>query len=127
MYMSPLAKGIRTFAAGMVGVLGAVVVASQAGDYHAGLVTLTVGAVAALVAGVVSFAQAAATDLAATTPLGKALATFLQFLAAGLATVVVADWADVASLPKSLLPLVVASLVAAAQTFAQNAAEAKPA
>jgi hypothetical protein len=59
--------------------------------------------------------------------LGKALATFLQFLAAGLATVVVADWADVASLPKSLLPLVVASLVAAAQTFAQNAAEAKPA
>ena len=125
--MSPLAKGIRTFAAGMVGVLGAVVVASQAGDYHAGLVTLTIGAVAALVAGVVSFAQAAATDLAATTPAGKALATFLQFLAAGLATVVVADLTDVASLPKTLIPLLVASAVAALQTFAQNAAEARPA
>lgn len=125
--MSPLAKGIRTFAAGMVGVLGAVVVAAQAGDYHAGLVTLTIGAVAALVAGVVSFAQAAATDLAATTPAGKALATFLQFLAAGLATVVVADLTDVASLPKTLIPLLVASAVAALQTFAQNAAEARPA
>lgn len=108
----------------MVGVLGAVVVAAQAGDYHAGLVTLTIGVVAALVAGVVSFAQAAATDLQATTPLGKALATFLQFLAAGLATVVVADLTDVADLPKTLLPLLVASLVAALQTFAQNAAEA---
>ena len=125
--MSPLAKGIRTFAAGMVGVLGAVVVAAQAGDYHAGLVMLTIGAVAALVAGVVSFAQAAATDLAATTPAGKALATFLQFLAAGLATVVVADLTDVASLPKTLIPLLVASAVAALQTFAQNAAEARPA
>jgi len=125
--MSPLAKGIRTFAAGMVGVLGAVVVATQASDYHAGLVTLTVGAVAALVAGFISFAQAAATDLAATTPLGKALATFLQFLAAGLATVAVADWSDVASLPKLLLPLVVAAVVAGFQTFVQNYAEAKPA
>jgi len=125
--MSPLAKGIRTFAAAMVGVLGAVVVASQAGDYHAGLVTLTIGAVAAVLAGAVSFAQAAATGLAATTPLTMALATFLQFTAAGLATVVVADLTDVASLPKTLLPLLVAAVVAAAQTFAQNTAEASPA
>lgn len=125
--MSPLAKGLRTFAAAMVGVLGSVVIAAQAGDYSFGLVVLTVGAIAALIAGVISFAQAAATDLAATTPIGKALATFLQFIAAGLATVVVADLTDVASLPKQLLPLLVAGIVAALQTFAQNSAEAKPA
>jgi len=121
--MSPLAKGIRTFAASMVGVLGAVVVAAQAGDYHAGLVVLTIGVVAALVAGAISFAQAAATDLAATTPAGKALATFLQFVAAGLATVLVADLTDVAELPSQLLPLLIAGAVAALQTFAQNSAE----
>jgi|SRR6185436_9675518 len=120
--MSPLAKFFRTFAAGMVGVLGAVVIATQASDYHAGLVTLTVGVVSAALAGLVSALQAAA-GKAPATPIGKGIATALQFAAAGLASVAVADLVDVASLPKLLLPIAVAALVAGLQSFAQNSAE----
>jgi hypothetical protein len=110
----------------MVGVLGAVVLAAQAGDYHAGLVVLTVGAATAVVAGVVAFATAAA-GLASATAVGKALATFLQFVAAGLATVTFASLADLASFPHVAVPLLIAAAVAALQTFAQNVAEARPA
>ena len=125
--MSPLAKFFRTFAASMVGVLGGVVVAAQASDYHAGLVVLTIGTVAAIVAGGVSALQSAADILVADTPLKKGLATFLQFVAAGLGTVLVADLTDVASLPKQLLPLLVAAVIAGAQSFFQNSAEASTA
>lgn len=123
--MTPLAKGIRTFAASMVGVLGAVVVAAQASDWHTGLVALTIGVVASLLAGAVSFAQAQADVLVADTPLKKALATFLQFVAAGLATLVVAELGDIADLPRLILPILIAGAVAGLQTFAQNTAEAK--
>ena len=125
--MSPLARFLRTFAASMVGVLGAAVVAAQAGDFHAGLVALTVGVVASLLAGGISAAQAAADFMVADTPLKKGIATFLQFLAAGAATLVVADLSDVTNLPRLLLPLLIAAVVAGAQSFAQNYAEAKPA
>ena len=121
--MSPFAKFLRTFAAGMVGVLGAVVIATQASDYHAGLVTLTIGVVASALAGLVSALQALA-GKAPATPIGKGLATAAQFAAAGLATVAVADLTDVANLPKLLLPIGVAAVVAGLQTFAQNSAEA---
>jgi len=125
--VSPLAKALRTFAASMVGVLGAVVIAAQASDYHAGLVVLTVGVVVAALAGLVSFLQNSAEVLVADTPAKKALATFLQFLAAGLGTVAVATLTDIVELPKVLVPMLVAAVVAAAQTFAQTSAEAKPA
>ena len=120
--MSPLAKFFRTFAASMVGVLGAAVVAAQASDFNAGLVALTIGVVAALLAGLVSALQAFA-GRAPATPIGKGIATTLQFLAAGLATIVVADLSDVTNLPRLLLPLVVAAVLAGLQTFAQNSAE----
>ncbi len=120
--MSPIAKALRTFAASMVGVLGAVVIAAQASDYKAGLVVLTVGAVTAVIAAVISFATNAA-GYTAETALGKALATFLQFVAAGLGTVTVTTLADIASLGHVLVPILAAAVVAAAQTFAQNVAE----
>lgn len=120
--MSPLARAVRTFAASMVGVLGTVVVAAQASDWNAGLVTLTVGVVTALVAGLIAGALAWK-DVTASTPAGKALATFLQFVAAGLATVTVATVADIVALPHLLVPMLVAAAVAALQTFVQNSAE----
>jgi len=123
--MSPLARAIRTFAAAMVGVLGSVVIAAQASDYKAGLVVLTLGVATAAVAAFVSWASAQA-GLMADTPLGKAAATFLQFVAAGLVTVTFASITDLANFGHVALPLLVAGAVAAAQTFFQNLAE-KPA
>jgi hypothetical protein len=110
----------------MVGVLGAVVLAVQASDYRAGAVVLTIGVATALVAGVVAFAAAAA-GLVADTALGKALATFLQFVAAGLGTVTFASLADIADFPHVAVPLLIAAAFAALQTFALNKAEAVPA
>jgi hypothetical protein len=123
--MSPIARGVRTFAAAMVGVLGAVVVAMQASDYKAGLVVLTLGVATAFIAGLVAFLSAQA-GLAADTALGKAIATFCQFVAAGLATVTFASLTDLANFGHVALPLLVAGLVAAAQTFVQNVAEGTP-
>jgi len=111
----------------MVGVLGAVVLAAQASDYKAGLVVLTIGVVASGLAGLVSALQTAKDVLVADTPLKKGLATFLQFLAAGLATITVASVADIASFPHVALPLVVAALIAGVQSYFQNSAEAVPA
>jgi len=111
----------------MVGVLGAVVLAAQASDYKAGLVVLTIGVVASGLAGLVSALQAAKDVLVADTPLKKGFATFLQFLAAGLATITVASVADIASFPHVALPLVVAALIAGVQSYFQNSAEAVPA
>lgn len=125
--MTPLAKAIRTFAASMVGVLGAVVLAVQASDYHAGGVVLTVGLVVAVIAGLISFLQNSAEVLVADTPAKKALATFLQFVAAGLGTVAVATLTDIVELPKVLVPMLAAAVVAALQTFAQTSAEGVPA
>ena len=121
--MSPLARAVRTFAAGMVGVLGAVVVAVQATDYSAGVVVLTVGVATAIVAGAVAYATARAGTVA-DTALGKAFATFLQFTAAGLATVTFATVTDLVNFGHVALPILIAAAVAAAQTYAQNAAEA---
>ena len=120
--MSPIARAVRTFAAGMVGVLGAVVIAAQASDWSAGLTVLTLGvatsALAAIIAGALAWK-----DVVATSPAGKALATFLQVAAAGLATVTFASYADLANFGHVALPILVAAAFAAAQTFVQNVAE----
>ncbi len=123
--MSPIARAVRTFAAAMVGVLGAFVVAAQASDYKAGLVALTLGAATALVAALVAFLSAQA-GLAADTALGKAIATFCQFVAAGLATVTFATLADLAAFGHVAVPLLIAAVVTAEQTFVQNLAEGAP-
>src|SRR5262245_14251540 len=123
--MSPIARAVRTFAAAMVGVLGAVVLAAQAGDYKAGLTVLTLGVATAAVAGLVAFLSAQA-GLAAQTALGKAIAPFCQFVAAGLATVTFASLTDLANFGHVAIPLLVAGLVSALQTFVQNVAEGAP-
>lgn len=120
--MSPLARALRTFAAAAVGVLVPVVAAFQAGDYKTGGTVLTLGLATAALAAVLSAAGAAA-GLVADSPIGKALATFLQFVVAGLGTVVFNTFADVVAFPRLALPIVVAALAAAAQTFFQNLAE----
>lgn len=120
--MSPIARAVRTFAAGMVGVLGAVVIAAQASDWTSGLTVLTLGvatsALAAIIAGALAWKE-----VVADSPAGKALATFLQVAAAGLATVTFASVTDLANFGHVALPILVAAAIAAAQTFAQNVAE----
>ena len=120
--MSTIARAVRTFAAGMVGVLGAVVIAAQASDWTSGLTVLTLGvatsALAAIIAGALAWKE-----VVADSPAGKALATFLQVAAAGLATVTFASVTDLANFGHVALPILVAAAIAAAQTFAQNVAE----
>jgi len=124
--MSPLARAVRTFAAMMVGVLGSVVVAVQVADYHAGITVLTLGVATAALGAVVAGALAWK-DITASTPAGKAFATFLQFIAAGFATVTFATIADIVSFGHVAIPVFVAAVVAAVQTYAQNVAEASTA
>lgn len=124
--MSPFARAVRTFAAGMVGVLATVVIAVQASDYKAGVTLLTLGAATALVAGIIAFCTAAA-GMVANTPFGKAVATFLQFIVASVPTVAFTSFADVVAFGHAAVPIIVAGLVAAAQTFVQNFAEARSA
>jgi hypothetical protein len=107
----------------MVGVLGAVVLAVQATDYNAGIVLLTLGVATSALAGIVA-ALLAWKDIVATTALGKAGATFAQFLAAGLATVGFSTFADIVNFPHVALPLLAAAAIAALQSFLQNSAEA---
>lgn len=120
--MSPLARALRTFAAGMVGVLGSVLILVNTGDYRAGSIVLGLGVATAAVAGLVAGLMAAK-DVTADSPAGKALATFLQMVAAGFGAVVFNSAADLVSFPKLALTVGVGAIVAAAQTFLQNAAE----
>jgi len=121
--MSPLARALRTFAAGMVGVLGSVLILVNSGDYRAGAVVLGLGVATAALAGLIAGLMALKESLTADTPAGKALATFLQMIVAGLGAVVFNSAADLTTFPKLVGTVALGALVAAAQTFAQNAAE----
>ena len=123
--MSGAAKFWRTFAAGMVGVLGSVGLLTAAGDYRAAGLVLGLGVATAVLAGVVSYAMYVADSIAnATTPFMKAAYTFLQMAVAGLGTVTFATVTDLVNFPKALATLGLAALVASLQTFFQNSAEA---
>lgn len=121
--MSPLARALRTFAAGMVGVLGSVLILVNSGDYKAGAVVLGLGAATAALAGLLAGLAALNDSLTASTPAGKALATFIQMIVAGLGAVVFNSAADLTTFPKLAMTVGVGAIVAAAQTFLQNAAE----
>lgn len=122
--MSPLARGVRTFGAAMVGVLGAAQTADWLGNPRASAIVLALGTITAVVAGVSAFLLASA-DLAAATPLGKSLATFSQFVGSGLATVAIADWTNAAAVQfgQSIVKILIAGVFAAAFTLAQNSSE----
>lgn len=98
MYDSPLARGIRTFAALMVGPLTAAAAVNWfGGDATLGATKLTLAIIAAVVAGVAAWAIAQS-GRAPATPLGRAIATFLEGLAAGLATIGLTDLTGVAAI-----------------------------
>jgi hypothetical protein len=126
--MTPLAKGVRTFAASMVGVLGLAVLVDPLADVRASVTALTIGAISAVLAGIAAFAYAKAASSPGT-PLGKAFATFLQFVAAGVVTLGLNEvTVDAAlALSRGIVGVLAAAVIAALQTFAQNTAEQAPA
>lgn len=126
MNASPLARGVRTFAAAMTGVLGAAVVADWTADFNASATILALGLIAAALAGLVAFLSAAG-GLTATTTLGKAVVTAAQFAATGLATVGLADLTEAAAIDfgKAVLKVAIAAVFAGLATLAVNASEAR--
>ena len=123
---SPLAKALRTFAALMVAPLTAAAAVNWfGGEWQLGATRLTLAVIAAALAGLIAALTALKEQTNATTPVGKAFATFLQGTVAGLATVVVADLTleagvQFASLVGSVL---VSSALGALGSLALNAAE----
>jgi hypothetical protein len=59
----------------------------------------------------------------ADTPIMKALNTFWQVLAGGIAPVVFNQLSDVVNFPRLAIPILVGAVVAAAQTFFQTSLE----
>lgn len=121
---TPLARAVRTF----VAVLAASAV-SWAGidfatDWRPGAVIVTLNVIAAAIAAAISFALAMA-DMTASSALGKAFATLLQTLAAGLGTVVVNELTSAAlvNAGKALWAAVTTAVVAAVISYVTNASE----
>jgi hypothetical protein len=112
----------------MTGVLAAAVVADFTTDFRASATALALGTIAALVAGVAAFLLARS-EVTATTAIGKAVATFAQYVGAGLATVGLADLTEAAAVDfgNSILKIVIAGAFAALTTIAVNASEDTPA
>lgn len=121
---TPLSRGVRTFVASMAGVLAASVAADWTLNSRASAIALALGTIAALIAGVIAFLTAAG-NASPSTPLGKALATAAQYAAAGLATVAVADFTQVAfeDFGKAVLKVAIAAVFAGLTTLATNASE----
>jgi len=84
-------KGLRTFLVVLAGTLVTLAGMDVFADRHAAASTLVLGLVVAFLAGLTSFVQNAATNIRADTPAGKALATFFQTVAPGLAALVITD------------------------------------
>lgn len=122
---TPLARGVRTFAASMVGVLGAAVVADWVSAFNASATTFTLGTIAALIAGVAAYLLAVGGITTASTALGKAIATTAQYIGSGLATIAVADLTTnaIKAFGTSLLRVVIAGVAAGLVTLAVNGAE----
>ena len=126
MNASPLARGVRTFAAAVTGVLSAAVVADWTTDFNASATILALGVIAAVLAGVVATLQAYG-GLTVTSTVGKALVTAAQFAATGLATVGLADLTEAAAVDfgKAVLKVAIAAVFAGLTTLAVNASESQ--
>lgn len=88
--MNPFTRFIRTFASAEIPVVVAVIAAFQAGGEGLDEKLAILGTIAALIAAASAYLLALK-GLVANTPLGKAVAQFLQVFGSGLATVVVSD------------------------------------
>lgn len=120
---TPLARGVRTFAAGMVGVLLAAQAIDWTVDRRAGIAQLTLGTVKALVAG--GIAALAAYKFDARTPLQRAFATLVQYVVAGAGTIVLVSLTSdaISDFGFAWLRLAIEAVLAGATTLAVNAAE----
>lgn len=122
---TPLAKALRTFAALMVAPLAAAAATNWfGGDAKLGATRLTLAVIAAALGGLLA-ALTALTPQSPTTPIGKAIATFLQGTVAGLATVGVADLTATAGVEFAHVvgAVLVSAVLAAVGSFALNSAE----
>lgn len=124
---TPLAKGVRTFGASMVGVLAAAVVADWVVNFKASATAFALGTIAAALAGLVA-AGGAFKDITGKTTGEKALFTAIQFFAAGIATFGVADLTGAAAVDfgRNVLRVAIAAVFAGAYTLVQNGAESTP-
>jgi hypothetical protein len=120
--MSPLAKALRTFAALSVGVLGTAALYDWATDARTGAIALGLGLATAALGGIVAGLYAMA-GRAASSPVGKAVNTLWQGLAAGLATVAFNSVADLVAFPRLAWPVLIGAALGALQTLAQTTAE----
>lgn len=122
---SPLAKALRTFAALMVAPLALAAGTNWfGGDAKLGASRLTLAVIAAALGGLLA-ALTALTPQNPTTPLSKAVATFLQGTVAGMATVAVADITSSAGVEFLHVAgaVVISAALAAIGSFAVNSAE----
>jgi hypothetical protein len=121
---TPLARAVRTFLQAETGVLVTAVGADWVANTRASAVVLALGTIAALLAGIVAFLVAQGSH-AATTPIGKAIASAAQFAGAGLATVGIADLTGAAAIEfeHTVLKVIIAAVLTGFVTLAQNTAE----
>jgi hypothetical protein len=122
---SPIARAVRTIFGSLAAGLVALTAVDWATDWRYGVSQLTLLLISSLLAGAISYAWAVRGATAATTPAAKALRQFLQLLAAGLATVSIAELTSeaVASFGRAVLRVAISAVLGAAIAFAQNAAE----
>ncbi len=129
MKSSPLARAVRTFVALLAAAAPTWVGVNLATDFQAGALKIGLGVVAALLGGVLAYLYALSPGPNATTPWGKAVATFLQGIAAGLGTFTFASltFVEFERFGMVVLTVVGSSVTAALITLVTNAAEDAPA
>lgn len=120
-----VSKGIRTFLALASAALMTAAAVTFFDDTKAGAITLGIALAGAAIAGVISFAQAAASSTA-DTPVGKAFRTFYQFLGGGLGTVAIVSLAepDLINVGLAIGKVVAVAVVGGLGTLALNYSEA---
>lgn len=122
------ARFMRTLLQALAGVAAAVATIDWLSNWKGGAIVVALGVIAALIAAAVAALQFIA-GIAATNPLTKALVSFAQVFGAGLATVAVTEWSDLALINagQAILRFAIAGVLAAVVTYLQNRAELLPA
>lgn len=125
--LTPIARAVRTFAAAMTGVLGAAVLIDWNTVAVADLEPLVLGVVTAVLASVGAFLLALKGKVA-TNPVGRAVATALQIVGAGVVTLGLSDLTGAAAveLGRGLGALVVTAILSGLLTLAATTAEGHP-
>ncbi len=125
---SPLARGIRTFVALLAAAAPTWVGVNLATDFQAGAIKIGLGVVAALLGGGVALVAAWRLTMP-TTPIGKAIATFLEGIVAGIGTFTFAGltFVEFERFGMVLVTVIGTSVTGALITLVTNAAEDTPA